>query len=319
MRAQEEAGLEPVTDGGLLATTTPSRLARDLAPDRPGRQAGRHRARTPRRPGRTVGGSSRSAASSATSPTPAARSSRSTSRRRPGSAPTRSAVRASATPSSAARRRDRHASCRSRSPAAMPTPPGSRPSSPRPTTASPSTSSQDPDNWRLVVATPGDRGIVCGALPADADHDEGPETLLWAAGYAASTKGRGPARVGLATASSFAHLPWDVAVARDDTPGEAVRIAALPPEERRAALDPRAVDSRSAALGRYEPDRSRPSRPPRRGDGSDLIPVRVGATIGGPLYHHCTPVGGAVGGLQDTATRHPGSTAPTRAAGGSCP
>ena len=125
-----------------------------------------------------------------------------------------------------------------------------------------------PDNWRLVVATPGDRGIVCGALPADADHDEGPEMLLWAAGYAASTKGRGPARVGLASASSFAALPWDVAVARMARLGEAARIAALPPEDRGAALDPRAIDSRSAALGRYAPKpsrSSRQSRPPRRG------------------------------------------------------
>ena len=119
-----------------------------------------------------------------------------------------------------------------------------------------------PDNWYLVVATPGDRGIVCGALPAAADLVDGPETLLWAAGYAASTKGRGPARVGLATASSLAHLPWEVAVAKMARLGEAVRIAGLPAEERLGALDPRAVNSRSAALGRAEP---MPSRRPRRG------------------------------------------------------
>lgn len=119
-----------------------------------------------------------------------------------------------------------------------------------------------PDNWYLVVATPGDRGIVCGALPVDADSVDGPETLLWAAGYAASTKGRGPARVGLATASSLEHLPWPVAVAKMARLGDALRIAGLPAEERLAALDPRAVSSRSAALGRSEP---RPSRPPRRG------------------------------------------------------
>ena len=120
-----------------------------------------------------------------------------------------------------------------------------------------------PDNWCLVVDTPGDRGIMCGAMPADADREEGPETLLWAAGYAASTNGRGPARVGLATASSFAHLPWDVAVARMRGLGDTLRIAALPPDERHGALDPRALDSRSAALGRSA---SGPSRPPRRGD-----------------------------------------------------
>jgi methionine synthase II (cobalamin-independent) len=118
-----------------------------------------------------------------------------------------------------------------------------------------------PDNWHLVVATPGERGIVCGALPAAADSVDGPETLLWAAGYAASTKGRGFARVGLATASSLAHLPWEVAVAKMARLGETLRIAGLPAEERLGALDPRAVSSRSAALGRVEP---RPSRPPRR-------------------------------------------------------
>jgi len=48
-----------------------------------------------------------------------------------------------------------------------------------------------PENWRLVVAAPGERGIVCGAMPARAGSDDGPEPLLWAAAYAASTGGRG--------------------------------------------------------------------------------------------------------------------------------
>ena len=39
---------------------------------------------------------------------------------------------------------------------------------------------------------------------------------------------------------------------------EAVRIAAMPDAERLAALDPRAIDARSAALGRYEPRRRGP-------------------------------------------------------------
>jgi methionine synthase II (cobalamin-independent) len=110
-----------------------------------------------------------------------------------------------------------------------------------------------PDNWRLVVATPGDRGIVCGALPATDPSDDGPEPLLWAAGYAASTGGRGPLRVGLATASSLAHLPWPVAIRKLQRLGEAARLADLPPRQRSKTLDPRAVSSRSAALGRVEP------------------------------------------------------------------
>lgn len=119
-----------------------------------------------------------------------------------------------------------------------------------------------PDNWRLVVATPGDRGIVCGALPAEAGTADGPELLLWAAAYAASTGGRGAGRVGLATASSLAHLPWAVAVQKLERLGEAARIADLSGPEQMQALDPRAVSSRSAALGRPEP---RPSRRPDRG------------------------------------------------------
>ena len=119
-----------------------------------------------------------------------------------------------------------------------------------------------PENWHLVVAAPGDRGIVCGALAAEAGTPDGPEVLLWAAAYAASTGGRGSQRVGLATASSLAHLPWAVAVRKLERLGEAVRIAGLPDEERLQALDPRAVSSRSAALGRLEP---RPTPRPDRG------------------------------------------------------
>ena len=120
-----------------------------------------------------------------------------------------------------------------------------------------------PDNWRLVVATPGDRGIVCGALSAAPGSDDGPELLLWAVGYAASTGGRGPARVGLASASSLAGLPWEVALRKLERLGEAARLADQPADTRMRALDPRAVSSRSAALGRVDP---RPSRGPDTGD-----------------------------------------------------
>jgi hypothetical protein len=116
-----------------------------------------------------------------------------------------------------------------------------------------------PDNWRLVTAAPGDRGIVCGALSASEGSDDGPELLLWAAAHAAGG-GRGPARVGLATASSLAALTWPVAMTKLAGLAEAVRLAGLPRDERLAALDPRAVDSRSAALGRYEPAGARPTR-----------------------------------------------------------
>ena len=119
-----------------------------------------------------------------------------------------------------------------------------------------------PDNWRLVVTTPGDRGIVCGALSPEPDSDDAPEVLLWAAAYAASTAGRGPARVGLATAGSLAALPWEVALAKLQRLGEAARLADLPPDELRRSIDPRAVDIRSAAFGRVGPRTIRRGRRP---------------------------------------------------------
>ena len=120
-----------------------------------------------------------------------------------------------------------------------------------------------PDNWRLVVDAPGDRGVVCGVVAARSGSDDGPELLLWAAGYAASTGGRGASRVGLATASSYAGLTWEAAATKVRRLGEAVRLAIAPREERAEALDPRAIDSRSAAMGRYAP-RPRGRREGRR-------------------------------------------------------
>jgi hypothetical protein len=114
-----------------------------------------------------------------------------------------------------------------------------------------------PDNWYLVAAAPTERGIICGALSAHEGSADGPEHLLFAARYAAATAGRGVERVGLATSGSMATLSWDAAATKVRRLGEAARLAAASPEERRQALDPRAVDIRSAALGRVEP-------PPRR-------------------------------------------------------
>jgi methionine synthase II (cobalamin-independent) len=118
-----------------------------------------------------------------------------------------------------------------------------------------------PENWRLVAATPGARGVVCGVISPEPDSDDSVEVVLWAAAYAASTGGRGPSRVGLATAGSLAALPWEVAQAKLRRLGEAARLAELPADELRRSIDPRAVDIRSAALGRVE---SRKSRRPRR-------------------------------------------------------
>ncbi len=121
-----------------------------------------------------------------------------------------------------------------------------------------------PDNWHLAVAAPGDRGIIAGVVAPREGSDDGPEVMLWAAADAASTGGRGAARVGLSTAGSYAGLTWEVAAAKVRRLGEAARLATAPREERLAALDPRSIDSRSAALGRYEP-RARRRPPPRAG------------------------------------------------------
>jgi methionine synthase II (cobalamin-independent) len=118
-----------------------------------------------------------------------------------------------------------------------------------------------PDNWRLIAGAPGDRGIVCGALSAAAGSNDGPEVLVWAAHYAASTGRRGLARVGLANASGLEALDWSAARAKMVRLGDAARIAAAESSsEIAAALDPRAVDARSAALGRFTARSGRRSR-----------------------------------------------------------
>jgi hypothetical protein len=127
-----------------------------------------------------------------------------------------------------------------------------------------------PDNWRLVAEAPPSVGIVAGAVDHRPGVREVPETGVWAAHYAASTGGRGIDRVGLSSSGSLESLGWDAALARLRVIGEAARIAALPRGEGLArALDPRAVDIRSAAVGRYEPLRRNRPRPGRMGAGPD--------------------------------------------------
>jgi methionine synthase II (cobalamin-independent) len=118
-----------------------------------------------------------------------------------------------------------------------------------------------PDNWRLVVDVPGDRGVVAGAMTTDEATDQPRELVLWAAHYAASTGGRGIARVGLGSAGSFANLTWAAAVRKMRALGEAARLAALPPsEELMRSLLPAAISARRAALGPDAPPRPRPRR-----------------------------------------------------------
>ncbi len=118
-----------------------------------------------------------------------------------------------------------------------------------------------PDNWRLVTGTPGDRGIICGVVSTSEASDDAPDLMLWAAAYASASEGRGATRVGLGTAAGFEALTWDVAVRKMRALGEAARLAHLPLSEVAPHLDPRAIDIKSAAMGRYVP---RSGRPPRR-------------------------------------------------------
>jgi hypothetical protein len=120
-----------------------------------------------------------------------------------------------------------------------------------------------PDNWRLAVAAPAEVGIICGAVSVRPGSDDAPEMLLWAADYAASSQGRGMDRVGLATAGSLAALSWDKAATKVRRLGEAARLVTASREERLASIDPRAVDIRSAALGRVDPSRPKKGARPQ--------------------------------------------------------
>jgi methionine synthase II (cobalamin-independent) len=119
-----------------------------------------------------------------------------------------------------------------------------------------------PDNWRLVTRVPGDRGIICGVLDARQGSDDSVELLVWAAHYAASTNGRGIDRVGLAVTPGLELQDWATALTKLSRLGRAAQVAGLRGDELAASIDPRAVDIRSAALGRHDPRARRARRRP---------------------------------------------------------
>jgi methionine synthase II (cobalamin-independent) len=125
-----------------------------------------------------------------------------------------------------------------------------------------------PDNWRLITIAPAERGIVLGVADARSAQVDEPELMVWAVAYASASRGRGETRIGIAPSGSLAHLPRAAARAKIGRLGEIVRLVERRAEEPIAAsLDPRAVDSRSAALGRWTPPKARyprPVRAPRR-------------------------------------------------------
>lgn len=143
-----------------------------------------------------------------------------------------------------------------------------------------------PDNWRLVRQAPGDRGIVCAAMPVEVDRTIDLPLLVWAAQYAAASNARGPARVGLATAGSLASLSWDEADRRMRLLGEAAAIAAESPAALATKLDPRAIARPRRTLGPAVPtppldSRGRPPRDPtRRRDAGRADQVEDGDEAG---------------------------------------
>ncbi len=116
-----------------------------------------------------------------------------------------------------------------------------------------------PESWRLVAVAPGERGIVAGVGDASGRRRTRLEDIVWAAGYAASTGGRGMDRVGISPSGSLAGLEPARARAVMALLGEAARKIAGGRDEVLQRLDPRAIDARSAALGQYQPRRRRPS------------------------------------------------------------
>ncbi len=106
-----------------------------------------------------------------------------------------------------------------------------------------------PDNWYLVRRAWHERGVIAGVQSAG-KFDESKEVMLWAAHYAASSGGRGSDRVGVGSAGSWANLTWEAALRKLSRLGEVARLAQMPvSEELLQSLDPRAVSSRRAAMG----------------------------------------------------------------------
>jgi hypothetical protein len=114
-----------------------------------------------------------------------------------------------------------------------------------------------PESWRLIAVAPGERGIVLGVGDATGRRLTRLEDVVWAAGYAASTQGRGTDRVGIAPSGSLEKLGPERARAVIDLLGEAACTITGGRDEVLARLDPRAIDARSGALGHYRPERGR--------------------------------------------------------------
>lgn len=114
-----------------------------------------------------------------------------------------------------------------------------------------------PDDWNLCVRAPGAGGLIVAVGNARTPDPDTEAVSVWGARYAASLGGRGSGRVGIAMSAGLELLPREVAKAKLAALAEAGRTAELSNEELAKVIDPRAVDARSAGLGRYEARRPR--------------------------------------------------------------
>ncbi len=71
-----------------------------------------------------------------------------------------------------------------------------------------------PQNWRLVVEAPGERGLIVGIADARSAAPDEADLVRWAGLYAAAVRLRGIDRVGLAPSGSLARLPREAARAK---------------------------------------------------------------------------------------------------------
>jgi methionine synthase II (cobalamin-independent) len=114
-----------------------------------------------------------------------------------------------------------------------------------------------PDAWRLAAKAPGDRGLIVGVADCRTDAPDAQAVMVYGARYASSLGGRGPDRVGLAPSARLETRSREVARAKIEGLAAAASTAVLQGEALARSLDPRAVDARSAALGRFEARRRR--------------------------------------------------------------
>jgi len=106
-----------------------------------------------------------------------------------------------------------------------------------------------PENWSLLGAAPGGRGLICGVADARTDAADDREFMAWAGLYAAAMSGRGGDRVGLAPTGSLGSLAREAALAKIAALAEVAadthaRIAAEP-----GLLDPGALAQEGVARG----------------------------------------------------------------------